>query len=185
MEGHFLIFLVIFQISHGIQFLNWGDKCQLQLQGGGEDLPSLTEECDAGKGLICGIRQACECTYKQRYSYDPVSNECRRRIGKPCQFIDLHLHGVKALDNLPFNIKCHENAVCAQLEVPFLKNKKKHFQAGVVDTEKYSMCVCKPQFVPSSDLNACIIPPPITLLQEDTFRPKSKLQFRPPYYTRR
>ena len=183
MEGHFifLVFFSLFQITFGIQFLNWGDKCQVPLQG--EDYP-LTEECDAGKGLVC-MGQACECTYKQRYSYDPVSNECRRRIGKPCQFIDLHLHGVQALDKLPFNIKCHENAVCAQLEVPFKNNKKKnsHFQAGVVDTEKYSMCVCKPQFVPSIDLNSCITPPPIILLQEDTFRPKSRLQFRPPYYT--
>lgn len=147
-----------------IQFLDWGDKCQIPKQGG----EPLTEECDAGKGLVC-TGEACECTYKQRYSYDPVSKECRRRVGKPCQ----HVEGTnveETLKNLPFNVKCHANADCAQVSLPGME-------------DKISMCVCKEGFVPTKDFNGCIVPPPPMPVVEIFTAPKNKLTFRPPYYT--
>lgn len=179
--------------SLALQFLEWGDKCEIPTHGGGSgDYPR--EECNAGKGLVCvssGSGQACECTFKQRYSYDPVAQECRRRVGKPCQYVDVTTEqGRNAMARFPFNLKCHENAECDQLQVPVAPPPKTKggikFQAsgGVpVEFETVSMCVCKDGFVATSDFNTCIVPPPLNPIADMFKEPKGKLTFRPPYYT--
>lgn len=173
----------------GLSFLNWGDNCEIPAQGVAE-VHHLSDECDAGKGLICS-GQACECTYKQRYSYDPISKECRRRVGKPCQFIEAQgLEGQAALDRLPFNLKCHANAECAQFEVPLPQLPSKQKVGGKYysvrpppEFERVSMCVCKEPLVASSDHNTCIPAPSLNPIAEMFTAPKTRLTFRPPYYT--
>src|SRR5581483_4626131 len=145
--SHFLfISLLLFASTRGFEFLNWGDKCEIP-RVGGERFTS--EECDAGKGLIC-TGQACECTYKQRYSYDHTSKECRRRPGKPCRFVDIETsEGRETLERLPFNLKCHADAECLQFEIPVERKWRKSpqsYPAGVTDIDKFSMCVCKEGF---------------------------------------
>jgi hypothetical protein len=81
--------------SSSLSFLDWGQPCNNHSPGSSE----FSEECDPGKGLMCsGV--ACDCTYPHRYS-----GECRRKVGKPCQYVNVSTEqGLATLRALPFNI---------------------------------------------------------------------------------
>lgn len=142
--------------SEELKFIQWGQPCKIPLTGG--EHVSLKEECDASKGLYCnGV--ACECTYSEKYGYDHDAKECRRKLGKPCHFVDLtrtDTHDI--LDSLPFNLKCHSTSDCVKVPLPKLIGKHGEYE----EEKEVNMCVCKEGYIPSINLNGCYVSPPYT-----------------------
>jgi len=177
-----LLISVFICTTSALSFLQWGQKCKIPSVGGGDSSSSLEAECDAGKGLICN-GEACECTYRQRYSYDHVSGECRRKIGRPCHFIDLKDEkGQNELTKLPFNVKCHEYAECTLLSPP-TSSLSDTDNPSQEDDQKISMCVCKGGLVPTRNFDQCIAPPPqLDVVVIPTTKPP-RIVFRPAFFT--
>jgi hypothetical protein len=163
--------------SSSLTFLDWGQPCTNHSPGSSE----FSEECDAGKGLVCsGV--ACDCTFPHRYSFDQSSGECRRKVGKPCQYVNVSTEeGLTTLKTLPFNLKCAELAECTLLS----NSIPNTYAGGVVETDGVSMCICKTGLIPTHNFDACIPPPPKLDFAElsTTSSSRPKIQFRPAFFS--
>ncbi|CAL8129690.1 unnamed protein product [Orchesella dallaii] len=129
-------------------FLQFGDKCSIPRQGGES---SIVPECDASKGFICN-GDMCVCTLPDYFSYDTDSMECRKKLGKSCRYTEKY----GELNELPFNIKCHEKAECILLP----RSRNPYERVRDSDSEGFSMCFCKEGYVPTGKLSGCQVPPP-------------------------